>query len=66
MFFKTGVIRNFPIFTGKHVLQSFLIKFQALQPATLFQPHPKRDFYTGDPMKIAKFLQTAFFMEHLW
>ena len=39
----------------------------ALRPAALFQPRPKRDFNTGDfrRMKIAKFLWTAFFMEHL-
>ena len=49
-FFKTGVIRNFAIFTRK-----------SLQPATFFQPHPKRDFNTCEiPVKIVKFLQTAF------
>ena len=40
MFFKTGAIRNFAIFTRKHMCWSlFLIKLQALQLATLFQPH---------------------------
>ena len=44
MFFKTGVLRNFPIFTGKHLCWSlFLIKLQALQTATLL----KRDFNTS-------------------
>ena len=48
MFFKTGVIRNFAIFTEKHLCRSlFLIKLQTLWPATLFQPCPKRDFNTG-------------------
>ena len=48
MFFKTGVIRNFAIFTEKHLCWSlFLIKLQTLWPATLFQPCPKRDFNTG-------------------
>ena len=43
MFFKTGVIRNFVIFTGKHLCWSiFLIKLRTLRPATLFQPHPQK------------------------
>ena len=42
--FKTDVFRNFPIFTEKKLCWShFLIKLQALWPATLF----KRDFNTG-------------------
>ena len=48
MFFKTGAIRNFAVFTGKHLRWSlFLIKLQALRAATLFQPCPKSDFNTG-------------------
>ena len=48
MLFKTGVTRNSAIFTGKQLCRSlFLIKLQALKAATLFQPHPKRDFNTG-------------------
>ena len=43
MFFKIGVLRNFPKFTGKHVCWNlFLIKLLTLEPATLF----KRDFNT--------------------
>ena len=39
-----GVLRNFPIFTGKHLCWGlFLINLQALGPTTLF----KRDFITG-------------------
>ena len=37
MFFKIGVLRNSPVFTGKHVCWSlFLIQFQALRPAQVF------------------------------
>ena len=46
-FFKTGVIRNFAIFTEKHVLQSLFNKVAGLMACTLFQPRPKRDL-TGD------------------
>ena len=49
IFFKTGVVRNFAIFTEKHLCWNlFLIKLQVLWPATLFQPRPKNDFNTGD------------------
>ena len=57
IFFKTGVVRNFAIFTGKQLCWSFfLIKLQ------VFQPRPKRDFNTGDfnRVKIASFLRTGF------
>ena len=52
MFFKIGALKNFAIFTGKHVSWNlFLIKLQ-----------PWRCF----PVNIAKFLRTAFCIEHLW
>ena len=51
MFFKIGVLKNFAIFTGKHLCWSlFLIKWQAF-----------RCF----PENIGKFLRAAFFIEHL-
>ena len=44
MFFKIGVLRNFAMFTGKHLCWSlFLIKLQAWRPASLFE----RDSNTG-------------------
>ena len=50
MFFKIGALKNFAIFTGKHLCWSlFLIKLQAF-----------RCF----PMNIAKFLRAAFFIEN--
>ena len=59
MFFKTGVIRNFAICTGKHLCWSlFLIKLQA-------EPLPKRVLTQVIPVILAKFLRTTFFMEHL-
>ena len=36
MFFKIGVLKNFALFTGKHLRWSlFLIKLQARRPSTL-------------------------------
>ena len=55
MLFKTGVVRNVTIFSGKHLcLSLILVKFQVLQPATLFQPCPKRDFKTSVFLKILR------------
>ena len=50
MFFKTGVIRNITIFSGKHFFNFNLV--------------PRETFTQVDPVRIAKFLWTAFFMEH--
>ena len=51
MFFKIGTLKNFAIFTGKHLTPSlFLIKLQAF-----------RCF----PVNIAKLLRVAFFIVHL-
>ena len=58
IFFKTDVLKNFAIFTGKHLCWScFLIKFQYWRPAFLFKKRLQhRNFYVN----IAKFLRTAF------
>ena len=39
LFFKVGVIKNFAIFTGKHVLSLFLISCEpaTVRPATLLK-----------------------------
>ena len=38
MFFKIGALKNLTIFSGKHLSWNlFLIKFQALRPATLLK-----------------------------
>ena len=52
MFFITVVLKNFAIFTGKH-LCLFLRKLQTSRPATFFK---KRCF----PVNVAKFLRIAF------
>ena len=63
IFFKIGVLKNFAIFIGKHMCWSlFLIKLQALKPATLL----KRDPNTGVFLSyLQKFLRTPFFTQHL-
>ena len=62
MFFKIGVLRNFAVFTGKHLCWSlFLIKVQA-KPATLF----KRDFNTSAFLWMwQNFYKHLFFIEHV-
>ena len=51
MFFEIDVLKNFAIFTGKHLRWSLLlIKLQAC------------NFLVN----IAKFLKSAFFIKHLW
>ena len=68
VFFKTGVIRNFAIFTGKHSCCSlFLIKLQVLWSATLFQPHSERDFSTGVLLwKLQNFYEHLLIEHLLW
>ena len=57
MFFKIGVLKNFAVFTGKHLSWShFLIK------SLFIKKRPQRRYF---PVNIAKFLRTAFFIEHL-
>ena len=51
MFFKTGVLKNFAIFTVKQLSWSiFLIKSQAFRAAALF----KRDSNAGDFLGILR------------
>ena len=55
IFFKIGVLKNFAIFTGKHLcLSLFLIKLQLCNFAKQRLQH--RYF----PANFAKFLRTAF------
>ena len=61
MFFKIGCIKNFAIFTGKHLCWGlFLIKLQALRPTTLLKKDSnnfikKRLQHRRFPVNIAKF-----------
>ena len=53
--YKKSILRNFAIFTGKHLCWSlFLIKLQAFKSAILL----KRDSSTGAFLNIVKFLRT--------
>ena len=62
MFFKIGVLKNFVIFTGKHLRWSlFCIKQQAFRPATLMKQTPSQvvscEYY--------EIFKNKFFIEHL-
>ena len=60
MFFKTGVPKNFAIFTGKHLCWGYLFnKVVGLQAYNFIKMrHQHRCF----PVNTAKFLGTAFFL----
>ena len=55
MFFKIGVLKNFKIFTGKHLFCSLSLKLQAWRPAKRLHPKWFHDFL--------KYLQGTFFTE---
>ena len=56
MFFKIGSIKNFAIFTGKHLCWGlFLIKFQAFRPA--------RDSNTGVSCGYCEVYKNSIFIE---
>ena len=58
MFFKKDVLKNFSIFTGKHLCWSLLLnKWQVFRSAALLK---KRLQHSCFPVNIAKFLRTAF------
>ena len=54
---KTGVLKNFAKFRGKHLLQSlFLNKVAGLRPATLLK---KRLWHMCFPVNFAKYFRTT-------
>ena len=58
MFFRIGVLKNFAIFTGKHLCRSlFLIKLQCWRPATLL----KRDSTQVFSCEYCKIFKNTFF-----
>ena len=60
---KTGVLRNFAKFTGKHLRHRvFLNKVAGLRSATLLKKSLQHGCF---PVNFAKFLRTLFFTEHL-
>ena len=55
---KKDVLRNFTIFTGEHLCQSFFFnKVAGLRPATLLKRCSDRCF----PLNFYKFLRTPFY-----
>ena len=63
MFFIIVVLKNFQIFTGKHLCWSLFVNKVAGPQACNFM---KRRFkHSCFPVNIAKFLRTAFLIEHL-
>ena len=63
LFFTISVLKNFVIFTGKHLCWGLLlIKLQAWRSAALFK---KRLYHSCFLVNITKFLGAAFCMEHL-
>ena len=62
MFFELSRIKNFAIFTGKHLCSGlFLIKLQAFRPATFL----KRDSNTGVSCGYCEIFKNSFFRENL-
>ena len=58
MFFELSRIKNFAIFTGKHLCSGlFLIKLQAFRPATFL----KRDSNTGVSCGYCEIFKNSFF-----
>ena len=61
MFFEISSIKNFAIFTGKHLFWGlFLIKLQAFRPATFL----KRDLNTGVLCGYCELYKNNFFIEN--
>ena len=56
-------LKNFAIFTGKHLCWSpFLGKLQVLKPTNLLKRRLQHRYF---PVNIAKLLKTVFSIEHL-
>ena len=63
MFFETDVLKNFSIFTGKHLCRGFF--FNKVAGLHAWDFIKKRLQYRCFPVNIAKFLRTAFIKQHL-
>ena len=61
VFLKIGDLKNFTIFTEKHLCWSLF--FNKVKAYNFIN---KRLRHRCIPVNIAKFLRTAFFIEHLW
>ena len=63
MYLRIDVLKNFAMFTGKHLRWSlFLINMQAWRPETLLKKDSNIGFF---PVKFAKILRGPFFTEHI-
>ena len=66
VFYKNSVLRNFAKFTGKHLGQGlFFNKVAGLRPKAC-NFIKKRLWHRYFHVNFAKFLRTAFLIEHLW
>ena len=61
-FCKKGVLKNFAMFTAKHVLESLFNKVAYLKACNLIK---KRLQHGCFPVNIAKFLRNTYFEEHI-
>ena len=60
MYFRISVLKNFTMFTGKHLCWSpFFINIQAWRPTTLLKRDSNISFFLWN-------LRTPFFTEHMW
>ena len=63
MYFRIGVLKNFAMFTGKHLCWSlFFNKYAGLKACNFIKKRLQHKFF---PVKFAKFLRTPFFTEHV-
>ena len=63
MYFRIGVLKNFAMFTGKHLCWSlFFNKYAGLKACNFIKKRLQHRFF---PVKFAKILRTPFFTEHV-
>ena len=62
MYFRKGVLKNFAMFTGKHLCWSlFFNKYAGLKASNIIKKRLQHNFFS---VKFAKFLRTPFFTQH--
>ena len=63
MYFRISVLKNFAMFAGKHLCWSlFFNKYTGLKACNFIKKRLQHKFF---PVKLAKFLRTPFFTEHV-
>ena len=63
MFFNIDVLKTFAIFTGKHLCWSLFFLCWCLQVCNFIKKRLKHQCFS---VNTAKYLRTAFLIEHLW